>query len=55
MKIGKNGRTEVKMLKRGKEGDTEEEDEDELSRLHKIMNAAKNTPEGKVSIDSCQN
>lgn len=50
MKIGKNGRTEVKMLRRGKDGDVEEEDDDELSRLHKIMNAAKNTPEGKTGI-----
>ncbi|EFP09220.1 hypothetical protein CRE_25305 [Caenorhabditis remanei] len=50
MKIGKNGRTEVKMVRRGKDGEIEEEDEDELNRLHKIMNAAKNTPEGKTGI-----
>ncbi|CAI2348410.1 unnamed protein product [Caenorhabditis sp. 36 PRJEB53466] len=50
MKVGKNGRTEVKMLRRGKDGETEEEDEDELVRLHKIMNAAKNAPEGKAGI-----
>ncbi|CAA79539.2 uncharacterized protein CELE_B0464.6 [Caenorhabditis elegans] len=50
MKIGKNGRTEVKMLRRGKDGEIEEEDEDELVRLHKILNAAKLTPEGKTGI-----
>ncbi|EGT33640.1 hypothetical protein CAEBREN_20624 [Caenorhabditis brenneri] len=50
MKIGKNGRTEVKMLRRGKDGEIEEDDDDELARLHKIMNAAKNTPEGKTGI-----
>uniref|UniRef100_A0A1I7UQR1 Transmembrane protein n=1 Tax=Caenorhabditis tropicalis TaxID=1561998 RepID=A0A1I7UQR1_9PELO len=50
MKIGKNGRTEVKMLRRGKDGEIEDDDDDELTRLHKIMNASKNTPEGKTGI-----
>uniref|UniRef100_A0A8R1HZK8 Transmembrane protein 209 n=1 Tax=Caenorhabditis japonica TaxID=281687 RepID=A0A8R1HZK8_CAEJA len=50
MKIGKNGRTEVKMVRKGKDGETEEEEEDELVRLHKIMNAAKNSKEGKGGI-----
>ncbi|CAO4370565.1 unnamed protein product [Caenorhabditis nigoni] len=50
MKIGKNGRTEVKMVRRGKDGEIEEDDEDELNRLHKIMNAAKNTPDNKTGI-----
>ncbi|CAI5445699.1 unnamed protein product [Caenorhabditis angaria] len=46
IKIGKNGLTEVTMRRRRTENDVIEDDEndDELTKLHKIMNAAKNSP-----------
>ncbi|CAB3402116.1 unnamed protein product [Caenorhabditis bovis] len=54
LKIGKDGRTELKLVRRRQANErideADENDDDELTKLHKVMNAARNVPEVKSGI-----